>query len=253
MGRGDWSVWSSSFLSKAPEAVPDGVLDVWRMFEPTDLAGIPKQLTVLWQPLSRGKARGVILGYHVVQRFGNGSVVPMCTASHPQLRCRVPWAPGTISVTAFNRNGSSAPAALHIEHANTRAPTNLKVRPAGSSGILVRWEPPTEQRETVRGLRGRLDGGGQTQPPAPRLETPSQHNPVVLHRIGTSQLVPETFSTRDSHQAEETVQYLSDGTVSRQRRKLQLGSRIFRGRKYVAILFPLLYPFYFLPLEVHPV
>ncbi|XP_067846460.1 interleukin-12 receptor subunit beta-2-like [Heptranchias perlo] len=145
------SDWSRSFINKTPEAAPAGVLDAWRLFEPVD-PNKHRRVIVYWKPLYPQETRGIILGYHIFyQQNGLEKTIRVCNVSENQYSWRMPWAPGTIFVTAFNSKGNSTPVVLHVGEANMMAPRNLMVAPAGDSGIYVKWEPPDETSELVLG------------------------------------------------------------------------------------------------------
>ncbi|XP_041064406.1 interleukin-23 receptor-like isoform X2 [Carcharodon carcharias] len=150
-GNNYWSDWSKSFISKTPEAVPAGILDVWSLSEPVD-PNKHRKIIIYWKPLRPQEIRGIILGYHIFyQQNGLEMTIRVCGVSETWFSWRTFWAPDRIFVTAFNSKGNSTPAVLHIGEANLMAPRNLKVAPAGDSGIYVKWEPPDEANEPVLG------------------------------------------------------------------------------------------------------
>ncbi|XP_048458034.1 interleukin-23 receptor-like [Rhincodon typus] len=146
-----WSDWSKSFINKTPEAEPGGVLDVWSSCEPIK-PNKRKRIIIYWKPLHPQETRGIILGYRIFyQQNGPEMTIRVCNVSETQYSWQTPWTPDNIFVTAFNSKGDSTPAMLHIGESNMMAPRNLRVIPAGDSGIYVKWEPPHEVSEPVLG------------------------------------------------------------------------------------------------------
>ncbi|KAJ8378550.1 hypothetical protein AAFF_G00238550 [Aldrovandia affinis] len=111
-----WSDWSSAQQARTEEAAPSVALQIWRWVEPAG-AGEWRRATLLWKPLARRAANGVVLGYNVSCREEGGppeTTPGECGDLRPSdTSCRLPLAPRrrSCNVSAFNAAGFS-PAAL---------------------------------------------------------------------------------------------------------------------------------------------
>ncbi|XP_029473373.1 interleukin-23 receptor isoform X2 [Rhinatrema bivittatum] len=144
-GRKYWSEWSASFKHTTPESEPLEMLDVWRFFGQAYTNG-SQEIIVLIKPFAPEVARGRILEYRIFygdQEHKRNSKI--CKTSELQCRIVVPQTVHTISVIAYNSQGSSKPAHLTVQHEydskiELLSPRNMQVISALQDGILVKWQ-----------------------------------------------------------------------------------------------------------------
>ncbi|XP_043555322.1 interleukin-12 receptor subunit beta-2 isoform X1 [Chiloscyllium plagiosum] len=140
--QGQWSEWSPSFISKTPEAVPTGQLDVWYttdLFDPNHL-----QVTVFWKPLKIPESRGRILGYNItLQKSTKENTAIWEQTSNTWYIMEITRTGCTITVSAYNSKGNSPPSQLHVPYlSDLPAPRNISATYTGNNQFLVKWTAP---------------------------------------------------------------------------------------------------------------
>uniref|UniRef100_UPI00398ED9F4 interleukin-12 receptor subunit beta-2 n=1 Tax=Pristiophorus japonicus TaxID=55135 RepID=UPI00398ED9F4 len=150
--QGLWSDWSPSFVSKTPEAVPIGQLDVWYTMDLSD-ANNPRA-TLLWKLLKVFESRGRILGYTVTlqkntkkntSNWAQQTMNTWYTVGIPRIGC-------TITVSAYNTKGNSPPTQLHISYfTDLPPPRNISAMYAGNKQFVIKWMEPVKQPGPVQG------------------------------------------------------------------------------------------------------
>ncbi|XP_072367182.1 interleukin-12 receptor subunit beta-2 isoform X2 [Scyliorhinus torazame] len=158
--RGLWSDWSPSFVSKTPEAVPIGQLDVWYTMDPSGPNNL--QVTLFWKTLNLLESRGRILGYNVKRWksarknttswkstrknatiWAEQTVNTWCTMGIPRTGY-------TITVSAYNSKGNSPPTQLHISYpTDLFPPRNLSAMYAGNNQFIIKWMKPEKRTQSA--------------------------------------------------------------------------------------------------------
>ncbi|XP_048458252.1 interleukin-12 receptor subunit beta-2 isoform X2 [Rhincodon typus] len=147
--QGQWSEWSPSFVSKTPEAVPTGQLDVWYTTDLSDTNHL--QVTLMWKPLKMLESRGRILGYNItLQKSTEKNTTIWEQTSNTWHIIEIPRTDCTITVSAYNSKGNSPPTQLHVSYlTDLPAPRNISATYAGNNQFLVKWmEPEKHLRRT---------------------------------------------------------------------------------------------------------
>ncbi|XP_069792427.1 interleukin-12 receptor subunit beta-2-like [Narcine bancroftii] len=149
--RGLWSDWSSSFVTRTPEAAPIGQLDVWYTMDPSDLQN--SRVTLLWKPLKTFESRGIILGYNVTlqESSKNNTAVwtqktknTWYTVGFPRIDC-------VITVSAYNSKGSSPPTELHLSFLrDLPSARSISMIYTENNSLLIEWMEPIKPPEAVQ-------------------------------------------------------------------------------------------------------
>uniref|UniRef100_A0A8C8ST53 Fibronectin type-III domain-containing protein n=1 Tax=Pelusios castaneus TaxID=367368 RepID=A0A8C8ST53_9SAUR len=141
--KGVWSDWSPSLAFQTPEAAPVGLVDVWRVAS-TPVSGEPS-LMLLWKPLDRRAARGVIQNYSIAYRTGIDGIdshleKPCCRASLPPSSTHI-W------IWANNRVGRTQPSSLSWEQQDLPVPAGVQVATMQGQALNITWEPSKDPQE----------------------------------------------------------------------------------------------------------
>ncbi|KAM9820181.1 leukemia inhibitory factor receptor-like [Neosynchiropus ocellatus] len=153
-----WSEWSSSARFSTKGDVPDA-LDVWMQRK-------DNESIIVWKD---SRSNGEVLGYEVtlmpVKSPYTPQALPFSPREHRAVLQLDPRAEFLISVTARNKNGSSAPSTLRTP-VGTPVEVSSRLRgynggfnlswtgsPLSSCGYVVDWFPPTSENQTIDWLK----------------------------------------------------------------------------------------------------
>ncbi|XP_043941534.1 interleukin-12 receptor subunit beta-2 [Protopterus annectens] len=141
--KGLWSDWSNSYITRTPEGVPTGMLDVWCVLDSTDKTSA----LLLWKTMNLSEARGIILGYYVSSEgftwWTNNTSYVVSISKSPQI----------YAVSASNSVGNSMPSNISIATKNVSdfpVPRNVSCESRENS-IHVKWHSPTKTNFSVTG------------------------------------------------------------------------------------------------------
>ncbi|XP_067845694.1 LOW QUALITY PROTEIN: interleukin-12 receptor subunit beta-2-like [Heptranchias perlo] len=150
--HGLWSDWSTSFVSKTPEAAPIGQLDVWYTMDLSDPNG--PRVTLLWKLLNVPESRGRILGYIVTLQKSTEKNTTIWTKQtmNTWYTVGIPRTGYTITVSAYNSKGNSPPTQLLIPcFTDLPPPRNIAAMYAGNNRFKIEWTEPVKQPAPVQG------------------------------------------------------------------------------------------------------
>ncbi|XP_062921023.1 interleukin-12 receptor subunit beta-2 isoform X1 [Mobula hypostoma] len=158
--RGLWSNWSSSFVTKTPEAAPIGHLDAWYTIDSSD-PNNPKA-TLLWKPLKVIEIRGRVRGYNVTLREStkHNSTIWTRETKNTWYTVGIPSTGGVITVSVYNSRGSSPPSELRLSslRENVKEDTsdlpparNISTMYTENNMLLIEWMEPVKPPTAVQG------------------------------------------------------------------------------------------------------
>ncbi|XP_067892543.1 interleukin-12 receptor subunit beta-2 isoform X2 [Heterodontus francisci] len=150
--RGLWSDWSPSFVSKTPEAVPIGQLDVWYTMALSDPNNL--KVTLLWKTLQVLESRGRILGYTITLQKSTkeNTTIQEQQTINTWYTVGIPRTGCNVTVSAFNSKGNSPPTQLHISYfTDLPPPRNISATYAGNNQFLIEWMEPEKLPAPVQG------------------------------------------------------------------------------------------------------
>ncbi|XP_078075501.1 interleukin-12 receptor subunit beta-2 [Mustelus asterias] len=148
--RGQWSDWSPFFVSKTPEAVPIGQLDVWYTIDPSDPNNL--QVTLFWKTLKKLESRGRILHYNVKlwRNTQRNSTVRAEKTVNTWYTMVIPRTGCPVTVSAYNSKGNSPPTQLNISYlTDLPPPRNISAIYAGNSQFLIKWMKPEKHSQSA--------------------------------------------------------------------------------------------------------
>ncbi|XP_043913481.1 interleukin-12 receptor subunit beta-2-like [Protopterus annectens] len=110
-GDGLWSDWSHPLIFRSHEDAPNGTLDAWWYFQPTN-SSERQELVVLWKTLKPEEARGQITNYKIQWKQGT-----LLDTKYLNKCCSVvlPWDTIFVNITAITAKGSTKPALLSTQ------------------------------------------------------------------------------------------------------------------------------------------
>ncbi|XP_059839502.1 interleukin-12 receptor subunit beta-2 [Hypanus sabinus] len=150
--RGLWSNWSSSFVTKTPEAAPIGHLDAWYTIDSSDPSN--PRATLLWKPLKVIEIRGRVRGYNVTLREStkNNATIWTRETKNTWYTVGIPSTGCVITVSAYNSRGSSPPSELRLSSLRDLPPArNISTMYTKNNLLLVEWTEPVKTPMAVQG------------------------------------------------------------------------------------------------------
>ncbi|XP_061094673.1 interleukin-6 receptor subunit beta isoform X2 [Conger conger] len=144
-----WSDWSGRLQARTEEGAPSIQPQLWRLIERVRVKD-RRQVTLLWKPLPKSQANGVISGYRVwcwkepaqteLDPGGCRDLLPSQTSCQlllPPQRC-------SCALSAGNSAGQSPAAVVTIPsatHKETRSPVAFRVGALDDFTLTVLWDP----------------------------------------------------------------------------------------------------------------
>ncbi|XP_032885034.1 interleukin-12 receptor subunit beta-2 [Amblyraja radiata] len=150
--RGLWSDWSSSFVTRTPEAAPIGQLDAWYTMDLSDPNNL--RVTLFWKPLKVFEVRGRVLGYNITlqESIKNNTTIWIQQTKKTWYTGDIPRAGCVITASVYNCRGSSPPTQLHLSSLRDLPPaSNISTMYSENNWLLIEWMEPVKPPVAVQG------------------------------------------------------------------------------------------------------
>ncbi|XP_078264114.1 interleukin-12 receptor subunit beta-2 isoform X2 [Rhinoraja longicauda] len=150
--QGLWSDWSSSFVTRTPEAAPIGQLDAWYTMDLSDPNN--PRVTLFWKPLKVFEVRGRVLGYNITlqESIKNNTTIWIQQTKKTWYTGDIPRTGCVITVSVYNCRGSSPPTELHLSSLRDLPPArNISTMYSENNWLLIEWMEPVKPPVAVQG------------------------------------------------------------------------------------------------------